>query len=48
MVLLDSPSYFQIGFIFNFNEVFIFKFLNLYAELASLWGAHTFSRHTSH
>jgi hypothetical protein len=28
MVLLDSPRYFRIGFIFNFNDVFIFKFLN--------------------
>jgi hypothetical protein len=35
-----SPSYSWIGFIFNFNDIFIFKFLNLYAQPAFLWGAH--------
>jgi hypothetical protein len=32
MVLLDSPRYSRMGFIFNFNYVFLFKFLNLYAQ----------------
>jgi hypothetical protein len=32
--------YSRIGFIFNFKAVFIFKFLNLYAQPVYLWGAH--------
>jgi hypothetical protein len=37
-----SPRYSRIGFIFNFTGVFIFKFLNSYAQPASLWEAHVF------
>jgi hypothetical protein len=35
-----SSRYFRIGFIFNFKAVFIFEFLNLYAQPVYLWGAH--------
>jgi hypothetical protein len=35
-----SRRYSWIGFIFNFKAVFIFKFLNLNAQLAYLWVAH--------
>jgi hypothetical protein len=43
---LDSPRYSKIELIFNFNDIFIFKFLNLYGHPASLWGAHTSKRCT--
>jgi hypothetical protein len=36
-----------IEFIFNFKVVLIFKFLNLYAQLVSLWGAYASGRRTS-
>jgi hypothetical protein len=35
-----SHRYSRIGFIFNFKAVFIFQFLNLYAQPVYLWGAH--------
>jgi hypothetical protein len=41
------PGYSVIGFIFNFNDVFTFKFLNLYAESASPWGAHVSGKRIS-
>jgi hypothetical protein len=42
-----SPRYNRIGFIFNFKVVFIFKFLNLYAQPASHVRAYASGRRTS-
>jgi hypothetical protein len=47
IVWMISPRYSRIEFIFNFNDVFIFKFLNLYAQLLSLWRTHASWRRTS-
>jgi hypothetical protein len=44
MGFIISPRYSRIEFIFNFIVIFIFKFLNFYAQPVSLYGAHTSGR----